>query len=37
MPTENANRETILDAIKRIEIVTELLEENNKNNLKMIV
>src|SRR5712691_6822519 len=37
MPTENANRETILDAIKRIEIVAELLEEKNKNNLKMIV
>lgn len=37
MPTENANYEAILDAIKRTEIVAELLEEKNKNNLKMIV
>jgi Fe-S-cluster-containing dehydrogenase component/CRP-like cAMP-binding protein len=37
MPKENANPEAILDAIKRIEIVAELLEEKNKNNLKMIV
>jgi Fe-S-cluster-containing dehydrogenase component/CRP-like cAMP-binding protein len=37
MPEENANPEAILDAIKRIEIVAELLEEKNKNNLRMIV
>src|SRR5713226_35767 len=37
MPKENANPEAILDAIKRIEIVAELVEEKNKNNLKMIV
>ena len=37
MPKENANPEAILGAIKRIEIVAELLEEKNKNNLKMIV
>lgn len=37
MPKENANPDAILDAIKRIEIVAELLEEKNKNNLKMIV
>src|SRR5258708_9002176 len=36
MPETNANPEAILDAIKRIEIVAELLEEKNKNNLKMI-
>ena len=37
MPKENANPEAILDAIKRIDIVAELLEEKNKNNLRMIV
>ena len=37
MPTENANHEAVLDAIKRIEFVAELLEEKNKNNLKVIV
>jgi len=37
MPTENANSEAIHEAIKKIEIVSELLEEKNKNNLKMIV
>lgn len=37
MPSETTNPEAILDAIKRIEIVAELLEEKNKNNLKMIV
>src|SRR4030081_2049422 len=36
MPRENSNPEAILEAIKRIEIVGELLEEKNKNNLKMI-
>src|SRR6266436_96108 len=37
MPETNANPEAILEAIKRVEIVSELLEEKNKNNLKMIV
>src|SRR5260370_8082238 len=37
MPETNANPEAILDAIKRIEIVAELLAEKNQNNLKMIV
>jgi len=36
MPRENTNPEAILDAIKKIEIVSELLEDKNKNNLKMI-
>jgi Fe-S-cluster-containing dehydrogenase component/CRP-like cAMP-binding protein len=36
MPKENANPAAILEAIKKIEIVAELLEEKNKNNLKMI-
>src|SRR5260221_13703313 len=36
MPKENANPDAILEAIKRVEIVSELLEEKNKNNLKMI-
>jgi Fe-S-cluster-containing dehydrogenase component/CRP-like cAMP-binding protein len=36
MPKENANPDAILEAIKKIEIVSELLEEKNKNNLKMI-
>src|SRR5260370_8072210 len=37
MPETNANPEAILDAIKRIEIVAELLAEKNQHNLKMIV
>jgi Fe-S-cluster-containing dehydrogenase component/CRP-like cAMP-binding protein len=37
MPNENTTPEAILEAIKKIEIVAELLEEKNKNNLKMIV
>src|SRR5258708_9651636 len=37
MPETNAKPEAILDAIKRIEIVAELLEEKNRNNLKMVV
>lgn len=36
MPKENANPEAILEAIKKIEIVSELLEGKNQNNLKMI-
>lgn len=36
MPKENANPDAILEAIKKIEIVSELIEEKNKNNLKMI-
>src|ERR1700738_4405472 len=36
MPKENANPAAILEAIKKIEIVSELLDEKNKNNLKMI-
>ncbi len=36
MPKENANPEAILDAIRKIEIVSELLDDKNKNNLKMI-
>ena len=37
MPQENANPLAVLEAIKSTEIVAELLEEKNKNNLKMIV
>src|SRR5216684_2324707 len=36
MPKENANPDAILEAIKKVDIVSELLEEKNKNNLKMI-
>ncbi|HMG73004.1 MAG TPA: cyclic nucleotide-binding domain-containing protein [Pyrinomonadaceae bacterium] len=36
MPKENLNPDAILEAIKKIEIVSELLEDKNKNNLKMI-
>lgn len=36
MPKETANAEAILEAIKKIEIVSELLADKNKNNLKMI-
>ena len=36
MPKENANPDALLEAIKKIEIVSELLEDKNKNNLKMI-
>src|SRR3989440_1442470 len=36
MPKENLNPDAILEAIKKIEIVSELLEEKNKNNLKMV-
>src|SRR3989454_3313052 len=37
MPTENVNPDAILEAVKKIDIVAELLDEKNKNNLKMIV
>jgi len=36
MPKENANPDAVLEAIKKVEILSELLEEKNKNNLKMI-
>src|SRR6266478_8192786 len=36
MPKENTNPEAILEAIQRVEIVSELLDDKNKNNLKMI-
>jgi Fe-S-cluster-containing dehydrogenase component/CRP-like cAMP-binding protein len=37
MPKANTNPEAILAAIKEIDILSELLEDKNKNNLKMIV
>lgn len=37
MPKENTNPEAILEAVKKIDIVSELLEDKNKNNLKMIL
>src|SRR5207237_9882804 len=37
MPKADVNPEAILEAVKRIDIVSELLDEKNKNNLKMIV
>ncbi len=36
MPRENINPEAVLEAIKKIDILSELLEDKNKNNLKMI-
>src|SRR2546430_2639769 len=36
MPKENLNPDAILEAIKKIEILSELLEDKNKNNLKMV-
>ena len=36
MPRENSNPAAILEAITKVDIVSELLEEKNKNNLKMI-
>ncbi len=36
MPTENTNPEAILEAIRKIDVLSELLEDKNKNNLKMI-
>ena len=37
MPKADTSPEVILEAVKRIDIVSELLDEKNKNNLKMIV
>lgn len=37
MPKVNTNPEAILAAIKDVEILSELLDEKNKNNLKLIV
>jgi Fe-S-cluster-containing dehydrogenase component/CRP-like cAMP-binding protein len=37
MPKADINPEKILEAVKQIDIVSELLDEKNKNNLKMIV
>ena len=36
MPTENTTPEAILEAIKRIDVLSELLEDKNKNTLRMI-
>jgi Fe-S-cluster-containing dehydrogenase component/CRP-like cAMP-binding protein len=36
MPKENATSGAIVEAIKKIDIVSELLDDKNKNNLKMI-
>jgi Fe-S-cluster-containing dehydrogenase component/CRP-like cAMP-binding protein len=36
MPRDNTNPDAILEAIKKIDILSELLEDKNKNNLKMI-
>src|SRR5436190_6092160 len=36
MPRETTNPQDILEAIKKIDILSELLEDKNKNNLKMI-
>ena len=36
MAKENTNPEAILEAIKKVDILSELLEDKNKNNLKMI-
>ena len=37
MPKVETNPVAILEAVKKIDIVSELLDEKNKNNLKMIV
>ena len=37
MPIQNRNPEAILEAVRKIDIVLELLDDKNKNNLKMIV
>ncbi len=37
MPKEDRTPEKILEAVKKIDIVLELLDDKNKNNLKMIV
>src|SRR5260370_1947869 len=36
MPTENTSPGAILEAIRKIDVVSELLDDKNKNNLKMI-
>ena len=36
MPRENTTPEAILEAIKKIDILSELLEDKQKNNLKMV-
>jgi Fe-S-cluster-containing dehydrogenase component/CRP-like cAMP-binding protein len=36
MPTANTSPDAILEAIKKIDVLSELLEDKNKNNLKMI-
>lgn len=36
MPDENVRPEAILEALTKVDIVSELLDEKNKNNLKMI-
>src|SRR5881392_3454373 len=36
MPRENTTPEAILEAIRKIDILSELLEDKQKNNLKMI-
>jgi Fe-S-cluster-containing dehydrogenase component/CRP-like cAMP-binding protein len=36
MPTANTSPDAILEAIKKIDVLSELLEDRNKNNLKMI-
>ena len=37
MPKVDTNPDAILEAVKKIDIVSELLDEKNKNNLRMIV
>src|SRR5215471_18398477 len=37
MPTAESKPEAILEAVKKIDIVSELLDDKNKNNLKMVV
>src|SRR2546430_16986266 len=37
MPKEDSRPESILEAVKKIDVVAELLDEKQKNNLKMIV
>ena len=36
MPKVDTTPDAILEAVKKIDIVSELLDEKNKNNLKMI-
>src|SRR2546428_12528202 len=36
MPKVDTNPEALLEAVKKIDIGSELLDEKNKNNLKMI-